>query len=172
MTQKELAEKLHTTAKTISNWERNKNAIPSGMISTIAKELDIDREFLLNISIKPDRIYFFYCPVCKSVVWSYTNSSHVCCGKHLKPLIPAPETSNHYMYTETNSETGFIKISTYHPQTPDHRIEFVAYVSENDVHIFACLGNKPLDFLIPHSPGGKIYFFCSKHGLFHDGMFY
>ena len=79
MTQKELAEKLHTTSKAISNWERDKNCIPAEMILKVAKELGVDKEFLCcdykNALPHTEGVRFFYCPECKSVMWSFSKST-------------------------------------------------------------------------------------------------
>ena len=176
LTQRELAEKLHTTAKTISNWERNKNSVPTEMFSAIEKALDIDKEFLftnyINPALEEKAINFFYCYDCKNILWSDSKASHTCCNKKLMPLTASPQDASHFICIESNPQTGFITFTTDHPQNTDHRIEFVAYVSEVDVHIYTCAENKPVRISFPHAPGGKLYIFCSKHGLFHDGTLY
>lgn len=175
LTQKELAEKLHTTAKTISNWERKKNCIPAEMISSIIKELDIDKKFIYEEYIdegsSKNGVKFFYCPKCRNIMWSFTKNTQTCCNHTLYPLKASPENSEHYLYTVISPHTGFLNVSSNHPQNAEHRIEFMAYVSEENVIIISQRENKPFSTSFNHMPGGILYMFCSKHGLFSDSVF-
>ena len=172
LTQAELATLLHTTAKTVSNWERNKNSIPAEMFWSLAKVLDIDRSFFyeqyVNSTYNQNDINFFYCNECRNVFWSFSKTSYTCCGNVLKPLIAVSETNEHYLYTVNNPHSNTFSVLTDHPQTEKHRIEFIAYVTEKDVHIAKFYENKPFSVTLTHSPGGKLYMYCSNHGLFHN----
>ena len=172
LTQKELAQILHTTSKTISNWERKKNCVPAEMVSSIVKELKIDRNFFFTeyISSLSNRtnIRFFHCPVCGNVSWSFSKACHKCCDKILYPMQSSPGNYDHYLYYQSSPDCEQITVSTYHPMDDNHYIKFVAYVTDESVMPIVPPKNAPFCTTFPHLRGRQLYMLCSRHGLFDD----
>lgn len=170
LTQKELAQLLHTTAKTISNWERKKNCVPAEMVSSIVKELKIDRNFFFSEYISPlspqTSIKFFVCPVCGDISWSFSKNLHKCCDRIIYPMQSSSGNCDHYLYYQSSPDGEQITVSAYHPMDDAHHIRFVAYVTDESAFTIVPPKNAPFSTTFPHLNGGKLYMLCSKHGLF------
>ena len=100
MTQEELAKKLNVSAKTISNWENNRNLPSIDMIILLSEALDTDINTLLDINksnvteksnaykkidfkdqLLKDNIYWFniYCSNIVFWVCNLCNNFRICC---------------------------------------------------------------------------------------------
>lgn len=98
LTQKQLADRLHLSDRTVSKWERGAGCPDVSLLGALARELGVDPGCLLagELGRSPreggnmKRIKFYVCPVCGEVVYSTGNASVSCCGRPLAPLDPAP----------------------------------------------------------------------------------
>ena len=109
LTQKELAEIIHVSDKTISKWETDKGLPDISMIDELARALGVSIAELLtgdlrineNRSANMQRVYFYVCPICGNIVTAVGQGSFSCCGITLPKQEPEPSGEDHLICVET-----------------------------------------------------------------------
>ena len=95
-TQKQLAEAISVSDKTVSKWETDRGLPDVTLLEPLAKALKVSVAELLsgeyvvnrNRSGNPERARFYICPICGNVIWSMGEGAFSCCGVTLPPLEP------------------------------------------------------------------------------------
>lgn len=171
LTQKELAEKLGVSDKTISKWETKRGLPDISLLEPLAKELKVSIVELLsgdcitntNVSANMLRSKFYVCPVCGNVIHTTGEGVFSCCGIAL-PLLEAEEADDaHQIKVEQVENESYVSIA--HEMTKKHYISFIAYVTSDKFELVKQYpeGNAHARFLIRGH--GWIYYYCNKHGL-------
>ena len=80
------------------------------------------------------------------------------------PLVAKEPDNMHKLNIETVEYDNYIAFS--HPMKKDHYISFVAYVRFDRVLTVKLYPEQGGELRIPKMRVGKMYYFCSKHGLF------
>jgi len=172
MTQKELAEKLFLQPKTISKWETGHGFPDVSTISDLAKIFKIDTETLLAgriIKNREDngnmkRIIFYACEDCGSILSGTGAFSVSCCGKQLEALTAKKPDEKHLINVEEIENDYYITFQ--HEMKKEHYISFVSYVTYDKVLTVRLYPEQDAAVRFPKLHGGKIYYYCNKHGLF------
>ena len=94
LTQKELAEKISVSDKTISKWETGKGLPDIAIIEELAKALGVSIAELLTGDLRENenpsgnmkKILFYVCPICGNIITSVGQGTFSCCGVMLPPL--------------------------------------------------------------------------------------
>ena len=94
MTQKQVAEKLGITARTVSKWETGHGFPDVSSLSMLADIFEVSERALLQgdfIQNEKDtgnmqKHNFYLCQDCNSIIQGGRKSQVICCGKILKPL--------------------------------------------------------------------------------------
>lgn len=174
LTQQQLAEKLHTTAKTVSNWERKRTCVNADIVSDFIRAFDIQKDCFFteykHLVFSEDTVKFYCCPTCGNVTWRFTDEPLICCNNKLSPLVPQPGKSEHYIHSEYSDDKRFCNLTSTHPMKNNHHIKFIAYVAGKTVLMTAPEPSHMLESTIPIMSGGKLYLFCTKHGLFENSV--
>ena len=139
LTQKQLADRLHLSDRTVSKWERGAGCPDVSLLGALARELGVDPGCLLagELGRNPreggnmKRIKFYVCPVCGEVVYSTGNASVSCCGRPLAPLDPAPAGGAHTLQLAGMDGELFAQLA--HPMEKGHFISFLACVQYDRV---------------------------------------
>ena len=139
LTQKELAEKLMVSDKTISKWETNKGLPDLSILSELANALSVSVPELLtgdvavnkNISANMRRSRFYVCPICGNVIHAMGEGAFSCCGIRLPSQEAEEPYEQHRLYVEDVDGEMFVYLD--HPMEKSHSISFMAYVT--DCHI-------------------------------------
>lgn len=171
-TQKQLAEELAVSDKTISKWETEKGLPDITILESLAKALNVSLVELMageyvvnrNVSSKVLKGKFYICPVCGNVIHAMGEGVYSCCGIVL-PVQEAEEPDEEHEIKISKFE-GLAIISLNHEMSKTHHISFIAYATLD------CMGMKKLypeqspeaDFLIRGH--GYIYVYCNRHGLY------
>ncbi|MBR5468193.1 MAG: helix-turn-helix domain-containing protein [Firmicutes bacterium] len=171
-TQKQLAEKLNISEKTISKWETNRGLPDITLIEPLANSLDISVAELLsgktafnqNKSGNTLRGKFYVCPVCGNIIYSLGEGSFSCCGILLPPL-EAEEFDDEHNINIEKIETEYY-ISITHTMTKEHYISFIAYVTNEKVNIIKQYAEQNSCCRFSINGHGYIYAYCNRHGLF------
>ncbi len=119
ITQKELAEKLNVSDKTISKWETGKGFPDISLFEPLASELGISVMELMggkticnsNKSFYMTKIKFFVCPVCSNIICSTGNALISCCGITLPDLEVEQIDKDHEITIEKIEDEYYVKIS-------------------------------------------------------------
>ncbi len=94
LTQKQLADELQVSDKTISKWETDRGLPDIGLIGPLARVLGVSVAEILvgeyavndNRSANMRKGSFYVCPVCGNVIWSVGQGAYGCCGITLPAL--------------------------------------------------------------------------------------
>lgn len=171
MTQKEVADAMNISDKTISKWERGLGCPDISLLNQLSHIFGVDIERILLGDLDPNeadggdmkRIKFYVCPNCSNVVSNIGEANISCCGRKLDPLIAKEEDDTHKIRIDDIEEDYFITIS--HEMSKSHYISFVAYVMCDRVLFVKLYPEQGAELRFPKMYGGKLYFCCNQHGL-------
>lgn len=171
MTQKELADKMHLSDRTVSKWERGVGLPDISLLRELSAILEVNIENLLSGDLNANdtiggnmkNIKFYVCPSCKNELFSTGKGEVACCGRKLMPL-NAQETDNeHDITVEKYDGESFVKI--VHPMTKEKYISFAAFLTYDKVTFIKLYPEQDAHFYIPRGKG-RLFFYCTEHGLF------
>ena len=172
MTQKQVADKLGIVPKTVSKWETGHGFPDVSTVSDLAEILGVSEKTILSGEISRNqeesgnmkRTKFYVCPHCGSFMQGTGNSQIVCCGKQIEPLKAVSADNEHTINVSEIEDDYFIEFN--HEMTKEHYISFVSYVRFDRVLTVKLYPEQNAEVRFPKMYGGKIYFYCNKHGLF------
>ena len=98
MTQKQLADAMNISDKTISKWERGLGCPDVSLLSELSNILGVNLEKLLLGNLEPNntdggnmkKIRFYVCPTCGNTITSSGEAEITCCGRKLTVMLPQP----------------------------------------------------------------------------------
>lgn len=172
ITQKDIADILGIQPKTVSKWETGNGFPDVSYISELADILGVSERILLSGNLKRNaaesgnmkKTSFFVCPHCKSISQCSGNQQVVCCGKPLSPLSACAADSAHMPGISETDNDFFISLN--HEMTKEHYIAFAAYVTYDRILTVRLYPEQDSAFRFPKMYCGKLYLYCTKHGLF------
>ena len=176
LTQKQVADKLGIVPKTVSKWETGHGFPDVSTVSALADILGVSEKTILSGDLEQNlesannmkRTKFYVCPDCGSFMQGTGNSQVVCCGKQLEALTAVSADDEHTISISEIEDDYYIKFN--HEMTKEHYISFVSYVRFDRVLTIKLYPEQDCTVRFPKMYGGKIYFYCSKHGLFEYQM--
>ncbi|HQL35819.1 MAG TPA: helix-turn-helix domain-containing protein [Bacillota bacterium] len=171
MTQKQLADAMNISDKTISKWERGLGCPDVSLLRGLSEVLNVDIEKILLGDLEPNnadggnmkKIKFYMCPNCGNTLTSIGESDVSCCGRKLMPLIPKPVDEIHKLTVEEIENDFYITFT--HEMSKKHYINFIAYVAYDRVLFIKLYPEQGSEVRFPKMYGGKIYMCCNQHGL-------
>ncbi len=172
MTQKELADLMNISDRTISKWERGLGCPDTSLLQELSQLLEVNIEKILQGNLEPNhadggnmkKIKFYACRTCGSILYGTGESEISCCGRKLSPL-PVQKTDKAHIIAVNEVEQDF-HIMIQHEMTKQHFISFVAYVSWDSVFFQKLYPEQTPELRIPKRQKGQFYFYCNQHGLF------
>ena len=172
LTQKDVAEKLGISPKTVSKWETGNGFPDISLISDLSAVFAVDVLKLLEGEMPKSktegcnvkRTKFYVCEKCGSLLTSVGDAEITCCGRKLSSLKPAMPDNAHTLNIEKIEDDYYITFA--HPMTKDHFISFVAYVRFDRVLTVKLYPEQGGELRFPQMRGGKMYYYCNNHGLF------
>lgn len=174
MTQKQLADILNISDKAISKWERGLGCPDVSLLPELSQALGVNIEDILSGKIELNetvggnmkKLKFYVCPQCNNLLTATGDATISCCGKKLEPLTAAKADENHILTVEPVEDELFI--SSSHEMKKEHYLSFAAYVTGDRVSLIKQYPEWNMQFRLPKQGHGKLYFYCSKHGLFYQ----
>ena len=179
MTQRQLADLLNISDKTVSKWERGLGFPDVSILTDLSKIFNINIEKILLGDLGPNnldggnmkRIKFYVCPNCDNIINSTGEGDFSCCGRKLQPLVPKTMDENHNIKIDEIDNDYYIEIN--HEMTKEHFISFVAYVTYDRVLLIKLYPEQNASIRLPKLCGkferGKFYMYCNQHGLLVNG---
>ena len=172
MTQKEIADKLGIVPKTVSKWETGHGFPAVEFLSKLADLLGVSEKILIEGDLVKNggetgnmkRTKFYACEHCGSIMQGVGKCEMVCCGKKLEPLTVQKIDEKHGVKISEIENDYYIEFS--HDMTKEHFISFVSYVRFDSVLTVKLYPEQDSAVRISKMRGGKLYFYCNKHGLF------
>lgn len=173
MTQKELADKLFVSDKTISKWETAKGYPDITLLEPIAKVFGISVSELIagdaiinnNVSANMLRSNFYICPICGNVVHSMGALSISCHGVNLLEEEASRITDFKNINVELVEDEYFIDID--HDMTKNHYISFIAGISFDGLQLVKLYPEGQSSARLKRRGLKRIYFYDNKEGLYY-----
>lgn len=171
MTQKQLADAMNISDKTISKWERGLGCPDVSLLHELSEILSVNIERILLGDLEPNdadggnmkKVKFYVCPDCGNILTATGEAEVSCCGRKLVPLIPKPADEIHKLTVEEVEDDYYVTFT--HEMSKIHYLIFVAYVSYDRVLLIKLYPEQNGEVRFPKLYGGKIYFCCNQHGL-------
>jgi len=173
LTQRELAQRLHVSPKTVSKWECGRGAPDVSVWEALSRELGADGMKLLRGELranrkdpgKMERVRFYVCPTCGNLLTSTGKAGVTCCGRRLSPLAVNQGTEGHDITVEEMDLDYYVAVG--HEMTKAHYLSFAACVWDDRVWLQRLYPEQSPDFRVPATRGGgTLYLHCVQHGLF------
>lgn len=172
ITQKELAEMINLSDKTISKCETGRGLPDISIIEDLAKSLGVSIAELLtgdfreneNQSANMKKMNFYICPVCGNIIASVGQGTFSCCGITLPQHESEKCDENHLIKVETIDHEYFITIK--HDMNKNHYISFIAYVTSDSYELVKLYPEQDVLVRFRKKGHGILYAYCNKHGMF------
>lgn len=172
LTQKQLAETLCISDKTISKWETGRGLPDISLLEPLAFALGISVAELLsgecfinaNRSANLLRSKFYVCPICGNVIWAAGEGAFSCCGVSLPPLEAEEPDNVHKICVERVENEWYATVD--HPMSKSHFISFLAFVTDGCVQIAHLYPEQNAEVRFSPYSQGRLYGYCNRHGLF------
>lgn len=174
MTQKQIADLMNISDKTISKWERGLGCPDVSLLPELSQILGVNIEEILlgkivlneTVGGNMKKIQFYVCPQCRNIITATGDATISCCSKRIEPLAVAKASQDHQLNIEPVEDELFV--TSTHEMKKDHFISFVAYVTGDKVFIVKQYPEWNLQFRFHRLGHGKLYFHCVEHGLFYQ----
>jgi len=172
MTQKEIADILNLSDRTISKWERGLGFPDVSLLNELSRIYGVNIEKLLSGDLDPNennyggsmkKTKFYVCSTCGNVMFSSSESDISCCGRKISALATEKNKEHHAMSIEKIENDYYITID--HEMSKTHYISFVAFVGYDRALLVKLYPEQNAELRIPQMPGNQIYACCNKHGL-------
>ena len=172
MTQKQAAEKLQVSDRTVSKWERGMGLPDVSLWKAISALYGVEIEKVLDGNLQEKgvdtgnmkRMKFYRCGHCGNVFWSTGGGEISCCGRKLEPLQARSADEMHEVTVEEIDNEYYISFA--HEMKKEHYITFAALVSFDRVTMVRLYPEQAGEVRMPRQRRGELYLCCSEHGLF------
>lgn len=171
LTQKQLADAMNISDKTISKWERGLGCPDVSLLHELSDIFSVNIEKILLGDLNSNnadggnmkRMKFYVCPNCGNIMTSTGESEIFCCGRKLTPLIAKVSDEKHQLNVDVIEDEYYITFT--HEMSKTHYISFIAYVACDRVLMVRLYPEQSGEVHFPKLFGGKIYYYCNQHGL-------
>ena len=171
LTQKELADRIGVSDKTVSKWETGKGLPDIALLEPLAQALNVSVIELMNGQYVVNknkagnmlRSVFSVCPVCGNVIFSTGESVRSCCGITLPVADPEPENAEHTLHCEISDDEYYVTIN--HEMSKTHYVSFIAYVTYNRCEIVRLYPEQNAEARFFRRGRGRLYAYCNRDGL-------
>jgi len=174
MTQKQIADLMNISDKTISKWERGLGCPDVSLLPELSQILGTNIEEILlgkivlneTVGGNMKKIQFYICPQCRNLITATGDATISCCSKRMEPLAATKASQDHQLDIEPIEDELYV--TSTHEMKKDHFISFAAYVTGDKVYIVKQYPEWNLQFRFHRLGHGKLYFHCVEHGLFYQ----
>jgi transcriptional regulator with XRE-family HTH domain len=174
LTQKQLAEQMNISDRTISKWERGYGCPDISLLPSLSTLLGVNIEYILDGELSSNEFvggnmkksHYFVCQACNNIVLATGNSTISCCGRKLEPLEEKKAAEDEKLSISEIDNEWFI--SSDHPMKKDHYISFIAIATGDQVQIIKLYPEWGLQARIPKRKYGKLLWYDTQHGLYYQ----
>ena len=171
LTQKQLADQMGLSDKTISKWERGLGCPDVSLLGDLSRLFGVHIEQILQGELSPKdpdggnmkRLKFFVCPQCGNTLTATTAAEISCCGRRLEALEPQVADSAHQAQREELDDDYFWAFD--HPMNKAHYLGFAAWVAYDQVTLVKLYPEQAAEVRLPAQRRGELYIYCTVHGL-------
>lgn len=171
-TQKQLADSLNVSEKTVSKWENDRGLPDISLLESLAESLQVSVAELFNgqcnenknVVANMRRSSFYVCPVCGNVLHTMGEGTYSCCGILLPVLSVENEDAEHEIKVENMDGEYYVTVN--HPMEKGHFISFIAYVTSDRIQLVKLYPEQSAEARFRRYGRGDIYAYCNRHGLY------
>ena len=171
ITQKELADQIGVSDKTISKWETNRGLPDIGIMEELARALGVSIAELLTGDLRENenpsgnmkKVHFYVCPVCGNIITSVGKGTFSCCGVTLPEAEAEKCDEEHCLNVQTIDNEYYVTMQ--HPMNKTHYISFIAYVTSDDCEIIKLYPEQDISLRFRKRGHGIMYAYCNRHGM-------
>lgn len=171
-TQKQLADLLEVSAKTVSKWETGHGLPDISLLEPLALVLGVSLaslfsgEFAINGNKNCNLLksFFYVCPICGNAVYSIGESSVCCCGVTLPRLEAEEPDEKHHLRVDKIEYENYVTLK--HPMTREHHISFLACLTQDRLQFLKLYPEQEAEGRFAITGSCRIYAYCNRHGLF------
>lgn len=174
LTQKELADQMNISHKTVSKWECGLGCPDLSLIGELSSLLKIDIQSLLageivssdTVGGNMKKTKYYVCPTCHNITLCTGAAEVSCCGKKLV----AEEMKKAEMKDQLSVEIieDDWHVTSDHSMTKKHYISFVAFATGEKLQLIKQYPEWNLDVRIQKRGHGMLMWYCVEHGLFYQ----
>lgn len=176
LTQKQLADQLCLSGKTISKWETARGLPDISLLEPLAAALGVSvmellsGECIINRNRGGNilRAKFYVCPVCGNVIYALGEGAYSCCGIPLPPqeaeAFPTEPGDPHAVRVGQTEDDWYITMA--HPMTKTHYISFFALAGFDGVQIKKLYPEQEAACRFAVRGHPTLFGYCNRHGLF------
>lgn len=172
LTQKELADRLAVSDKTVSKWETGRGLPDISILTELASALSVTVPELLtgdvaenrNVSANMKRSIFYVCPICGNVIHAMGEGAYSCCGVRLPAMEAEKANDAHCITVESVEDELFVTV--HHPMEKSHYITFLAYITDCRMQFEKLYPEQNAQVRFRRMGRGKILACCNRDGLF------
>jgi len=174
MTQKQLAERLNLSSKTVSKWENGLGCPDISLLSMLSEALEVNLNDMLSgeLSENPapcgnlQKLNYHICPCCGNLIFSTGGAKIACCGRKLQPVRPKKAAPEQKLQVENIEDDWFI--SADHPMTKQHYISFVALARGDRLELHKLFPEWNLQLRLQKRGHGMLIWHDTQEGLFYQ----
>ena len=174
LTQKQLADQMNISDRTISKWERGYGCPDVTLLPSLSTLLGVNIENILDGELSSNEFVggnmkksnYFVCPSCNNFVLATGDITLSCCGRKLEPLEAQKATDEEKLSIEEIDHEWFI--SSDHSMTKDHYISFIAFATGDQVQIIKQYPEWSFQTRLPKRKHGKLFWYDTQFGLFYQ----
>ena len=135
MTQKQLADKMNISDKTVSKWERGLGCPDISFLPELSDLLGVDTQKLLVGDMTPNNFVggnmkntkYYVCSICHNILLCTGEAELSCCGKKLTVQALNKAKESEKLSVQVIEDDWYI--TSDHPMTKTHYISFVAFAT-------------------------------------------
>ncbi|WP_130805384.1 helix-turn-helix domain-containing protein [Senegalia massiliensis] len=174
MTQKQIADAMNISDKTISKWERGQGCPDISLIPELAQILEVSIDGILSGEINlnelvggnMNKLKFYVCPRCNNLMTATGDATILCCSKKLKSLEVKKADNEHMLEIEPVEDELYV--NSKHEMKKEHYISFIAYVRGDRALVVKQYPEWNMEFRFRKQGHGRLYFYCINDGLFYQ----
>ena len=174
LTQKQLADCMGISDKTVSKWERGCGLPEVSLWKLLSDTLGVNIENILKGEIEQNsfangnmkNIKYYICPVCNNLTISTGTAGINCCGRKVEFITPQKADETTKLVIEESDGDWYV--TSDHPMEKDDYISFVAFVTGDSVQIYKQYPQWAMQARIPKRRHGTLMYYSTTKGLFYQ----
>ena len=174
LTQRQLADGLGLSPKTISKWERALGCPDVSLLPGLSAYLQVDMAALLAGELAENELTggnmnqtrFFVCPICGSLSFSTGQAAVSCCGRPLEAL--EPQKARPEQALQVTDSDGDWYVESSHPARKDNYISFLALITGDQLLVLRQYPEWEIHARLPGRPHGRLVWYSTTQGLFYQ----
>lgn len=174
LTQKQLAEFMNISDKTISKWERGLGCPDISLLPRLSEIFGVNLENLLSGDLDANslvggnmkKLKFYVCKTCGNLITATGEATISCCGKRMQEEVPQKAKEEEKLKVELIENEHFI--SSDHEMTKDHYIAFVALLTGDSMILRKMYPEWNFQTRIPRLSRGTLLWYSTRDGLYYQ----